>query len=411
MNRNGSVVMAQVIGLVLVLGMSAASDADSRETTQPPNPNLREIIASCGSNISTPYNHAGHSCIDGLNRYFMAEPIWEVTKLNYFTPLDHNFSGLAINKRFLYLPSSPSDHIQLVDAPVWSHIFDGANHNRHDIVTQVFQDDSCRPLAKHGGIDRTLAEHCQARELFKYATYQNACLTGNRWHAILTSRATSVDENIFEYSVNEIKRLYPGESVERHEKIADLDEAYAYSMWIVNVCSNSPLAVFDDDLQSTELIELIGKQTGRKTAQIAIKLRIGHDAAMGIAARSGDEWAIQSYYPPSPRQDSYYWKTLHTTNPLLVHRWMATHIGATVLNETEQMWHTVKAYAIERETNPNLDLTDYVDQNRFRKITLDRLILDNNEHIEQDGQRPLGDVALDIIKNDSLLKYPWQQSR
>ena len=136
-------------------------------------------------------------------------------------------------------------------------------------------------------------------------------------------------------------------------------------------------------------------------------MKKGHDAALGIAARSGDKWAIQSYYPPQPSQDPEYWKAIHETNPLLLHRWMATVQRGTILNDEERMWHAVKAYSIERETLSYLDLTEYVEQFRY-DATLSQLLSDSDDgDSENDTQRSVDEKAVDLIADDTLLKYPW----
>ena len=115
---------------------------------------------------------------------------------------------------------------------------------------------------------------------------------------------------------------------------------------------------------------------------------------------------MQSYYPPHPKRDPEYWQAMQRTNPLLLHRWMASIVGGTFLTDEERMWHAAKAYSIERERSPALRLTDYVVDVTEGHVTLNEMLLDHGGW-ELDADESLDDAAVRRIADDGLLKYPW----
>ena len=189
-------------------------------------------------------------------------------------------------------------------------------------------------------------------------------------------------------------------------KITELSitEFAMHSSWIAAQCASLPGTAFDDELRPVAVVR--GDASVFEIDEYAEIVKKGHDAALGIAARAGDPWAIRSYYPPHPKNDPAYWTALRETNPLLVHRWMASAVGGTMLSAEEQLWHAVKAYAIERERFANLDLEEYVGEYLIRNTKLDQLLADETGPAPDDA-KALADKAVARIADGELLKYPW----
>ena len=333
--------------------------------------NIFEVAEVCDHGDAFPNSRTSHDCLEKLNAYFSPQPIWKVAgSLFYYVDVNSKASTHAINRRSGYLPFNSADY-SLQDIPTWSDIFDGTVHDRNDIVLGVLQDGACRASAEAGGIRPTLAERCQARELFKFATHLDACLTGFERNAILMYPQRSDGKTAYQNSIEEIERR---NDPDQDARIAQLTERHMHALWMTAICSSLPATAYDDDLQPMQLGNL--DNSDFSIAEFARIMKKGHDAALGIAARAGDEWAMQSYYPPHPKRDPEYWQAMQRVNPLLLHRWMASVVGGTFLSDDERMWHAVKAYSIERESSPDLDLADYAVDLKEGNIPLDQMLSD-----------------------------------
>ena len=85
------------------------------------------------------------------------------------------------------------------------------------------------------------------------------------------------------------------------------------------------------------------------------QLRPMYNASIAIAARAGDEWAIQSYFEKEVRGDIEYWQSVHEINPLLSHRLMSSQLGSRWLTEEQQLLHARQAYELSKEVLPTLE--------------------------------------------------------
>ena len=257
-----------------------------------------------------------------------------------------------------------------------------------------------------------LAYRCRARDLFKYASHLDSCLTGFRRNMELLNSDRKDGKLTFDENVEEIRRrAAPGYEWE-HPKFAPMTEITElsitefamHSSWIAAQCASLPGTAFDDELRPVAVAR--GNASIFDIDEYAMIVKKGHDAALGIAARAGDPWAIQSYYPPHPKKDPAYWTALREANPLLVHRWMASAVGGTMLSAEERLWHAVKAYAIERERFADLDLEEYVGEYLIRDAKLDQLLADEAGPAPDDT-KALADKAVARVADGEFLKYPW----
>ena len=344
------ILTSHMVGVACVCWTPSIESAASNE--EPANARdleIVEMIEACDHEVAFANERIGHDCLKTLNALFLTRPIWETDgPLLYYDGLKSKASSHAINRRSAYLQFNRADYL-LDDLPTWSDIFDGRVDHRRDIVLQVFRDDICRELAHRGEIRPALAERCQAKELFKYATHLDACLTGLKRYTLLANPRGTDGRSVYQSSVDEITRQ---DSADQEARLAALAELHMHALWMKQICDSLPAVAFDDELQPMQFGNL--GTSDFSIAEFSKIMAKGHDAALGIAARSGDEWAIQSYYPPHPKRDPEYWKAMQRINPLLFHRWMATFVGGTFLTDEERMWHAVRAYAIEREASPGL---------------------------------------------------------
>ena len=415
MNAKYSITFSLVVGLASVCSIAYSENIDPQTATEAPALRIDEIAAECRHDNGIPYNLVDRPCFDRLTRYFKSEPIWEMAGgMPYYVLVNYKYSLPAINPRgsHSYLKFTKADYL-LQEVPTWSDIFDGRILERQDIVKSVFEDDACRALAEKGGIRPELAERCQARELFKYATYLDACLTGFSRNIELMH--TALGRSVYEMTIDEIRRLDAGNGEAGDPAFVTelgITEFHMHSSWITRMCIALPGMAFNGDLQPVwqgKLSELSDSYSD--TLEFKKLVDKGHDAALGIAARSGDAWAIQTYISPGLSPDPDYWNTLREINPLLVHRWMATDMVGGSLSEEEQLWHAVKAYSIGRELVEGLSLKDYVEQYDIREADisdpmLKQVLSGEDGPAENGAQSSVEDMAVSRIADGELLKYP-----
>ena len=371
-----------------------------------------DIAADCRHDYGLPYNIVNQDCFDRLTKYFDHKPIWKMANMYYYiAAVNVRSSSQSINHRADYLKFSDSNFLQ--DAPTWGDIFDGKEGERQRIVEHVFADNACRDLAESGAIRPKLAERCRARDLFKYASHLDSCITGFKRSMLLLSEIHKGEgKMVYEENIEEIRRRSAPDYEWEIQALAPVSEITElgiiefamHSSWVVTQCASLPGTTFDDELRPVAVAR--GTVSVFDIDEYAAIVEKGSDAALGIAARAGDPWAIQSYYPPHPTKDPAYWTALRETNPLLVHRWMASAVGGTMLSAEERLWHAVKAYAIERERFADLDLEEYVGEYLIHGASLDQLLADEAGPAPDDA-KALAGKAVARVADGERLKYPW----
>ena len=131
-------------------------------------------------------------------------------------------------------------------------------------------------------------------------------------------------------------------------------EKYLLTFWLAAKCASTSLYPFT---RLSELRDIVNDTTivgnHRKRFQPL------HDDAMAIAARSGDEWAIQSFDMSGIRYDWDFWKSLRELNPPLYHRNIANNFSL-LLDEKEIAMHALKAYSIDRQGSTAMGFDDYL---------------------------------------------------
>lgn len=299
------------------------------------------------------------SCTARLSNYFSGRAVWEQSVFYY--PMLDRFRREAptLNRKPYALAFSMSDVTG--DVPLWRDIFDGKVGERAGVVVRVFQDETCRALSNPGAIrtDLSLADRCQSRELVKYAIYLDACLTGiERINNLLARRMRLDGMTRYEHVTSRWDRLLSEEESEVAK--ADLTESMMHAIWMRNACAHIPAEGYDDAFRSYGW-----NPEGKRASDMAKELQNTHDAAMAIAARSGDVWAIQGFYVRELRVDGEYWKSLFAFSPLLFHRWMTEVGSANGLSEEEIAMHALKAYDLEKHILDDSDRDKYLERHRL----------------------------------------------
>ena len=412
MNRNRFTELRSHVVVLASIFWALCESVVAAEHPKSATLDILDIAADCRHDYGRSYNLVDGDCFDRLTKYFGPKPIWEMADMAYYMAVVNvDVSGQLINHRAGYLKFSGSD-LLFQAVPTWADLFDGREYERQRIVAGVFADDACRGLAERGAIRPELAERCRARDLFKYASHLDFCLTGLKRNMLLFNPGQQAGKLVYEENIEEIRRRdapdYEWDIPELSPvpEITELSitEFAMHSSWMAAKCAALPATAFDEELRP--VVAARGNASVFDIDEYAMVAKKGHNAALGIAARAGDAWAIRSYYPPHPTKDPAYWDALRETDPLLMHRWMASVIGGTMLSAEEQLWHAVKAYTIEREHFPDLDLKEYVGEYLNREANLDQLLADEAGQVP-DAAQALADKAVARVADGKLLKYPW----
>lgn len=339
--------------------------------------------------VSDPPVSVGKSCLDRLSDYFENKPIWINATMIFHRNNKIKINHWVLNRRVPYLMFTDVDLIG--DAPTWGDIFDGKVSERMAAVADVLDIEACAQLKDHGGIHPLLTSKCQARELYKYATYLDVCLSGFSRSSLLNANNPTTGVSVYETAR---KGLDNSQTIdEANDNDWKLVENYLHSMWITDQCSNMLVLPLDDNVDFVDTISGKGSFGDMEKALSTV-----HDTALAISARAGDPWAVASFYERGLSEDVEYWESLYEVNPLLFHRWMSTSIGNFWFDDEEQVLHAMKAYDIEKQQVPQaveLNLEQYL-----KKHHLDNLV-NSLERME-----PIREEDL-----DSSLKFPWNSEQ
>ena len=331
------------------------------QISEPQHEAWKKVLEQC-----VPINSRGElseSCESALAEYFPTEPVWD-NRMYYY----QKHTGLQILHPlvFLYdrdnvidLPYSAADFLDKY--PVWSDIFDGNVERRVETFLEVINDPTCTDLmsSKSVGIQENLASQCEAKELFKYAVYLDACSSAMNRHYILSDEApeslplTFDDESPTKYdlSLQFIRREI--ESAD-DRKIAKrrMEKGYLLAYWTVQQCKSHGYV-----LMPGLTARMPASPSRSKTSDQSLlewdhtwswydKRLLGrtYQNTLTIAAKSGHEWAIRTYDLNSVSGQAFRAELQHRY-PILVHRWLGRKTGKTELHRR----HRAKAYLLLKE--------------------------------------------------------------
>lgn len=293
------------------------------------------------------------SCMAALSKYFMDAPVWDYGSLYY---IDSYGFGRAdpfpVNPRPALLSYGPADY-ELQDAPRWHDIFDGKIEQRKGTFFEVVEDPTCRAIM-HGGIREEMGNHCQAREMYKYAAYLDACATAMRRLKVLnraTGRSGYKGLSTYEMTLQVVKEKI-GDIVQQDMIRQRIQKGYLHASWVAHQCEPHGLALLPlkEEQKWTlgggyaELVE-VGSDSATRWA-------VGHSnfVAMNIASRCGDEWAIRScaLTPDDPE----FLQDVYDQYPILYHRHLGSSLGGDGggFSRVEQRRHQAKAYLLLKQS-------------------------------------------------------------
>lgn len=309
-----------------------------------------DLLKACPGALERPID-LSESCMAQLDDRFLDQPVWKSARLTYqvFDRRRSHWSDL--NNRVKYLAYSPSDlHV----APVWSDVLDDEIESRNQVVMHSFHDVECNSLGADSAIQEDLAYRCNDGDLIKYALYIDACTTAFTRVLILSEPSMINDES------GEVETMF-AHSLGMIESMAgrtELIDSYLHSAWLMEKCEWMPATPMGLDQLDPEEPSISPKAL---TETIDL-LRVNHDQALKIAAKTGNAWAQLVYIPIDLPVDSAYMRSLHEHNPPLAHRLMASNLTNGVLSVQDRIHHAVKAHELE-EVDGNL--FEYLDQFMF----------------------------------------------
>lgn len=316
-------------------------------------------------------NTVERSCFDALSAYYIDQPVWDYSKMHYFDSLRGVtlVEAKYINHRPFVLPYGYEDYA-IGKVPLWGDIFDGNVAERQSRYLKVIADDSCLELStrQHRGMNENLAERCAAREMYKYATYLEACMIAIQR---LSSLDATADQNeisghhsVYDVSVNLIeKHVNVFES--RNLAVRRMQKGYLHAHWVTKQCSSNDL-ILDPNPWLTNQENPVAWSADQK---FFLAIAQTHDIALKIAAKSGDEWAIRSF-PLNERNSIEFNEDVARKYPLLMHRHLASSASRGLgrqLDSKERMHHKAKAYLMIEELAGSQVAQEEIDISKLRE--------------------------------------------
>ena len=345
---------------------------------------IKDLLKKCPD-----VNRSGATdrCLGTLSEYFMSDPIWTASRIEYHSSYGTSYGDTFLNNRARKLRYEYDDYA-IADVPLWSDIFDGKIKERVFLIEQAMERFECSSLLDKGtGIQPKMAERCEAREMVKYALFLDACITGSHRFFKMSSKGFGDDrtQNVYEYGLDSIEGRWPDPD---HRRIAKHRSVTANlrAAWISSLCKdteNHPMvAIGDEASKHQKPLDQYGRLPFDKHG-VPVFLRKTHDNSLKLAARAGDEWALISYYPG--RESAEYLDDLYELKPILVHRHLGAALGSSLTHE-EQLHHQVKAYVMLKEEYPDNEKLswDY--------LTSSSVVL----------------ASWEYVKADKPLKFPWR---
>ncbi|MCY3541670.1 MAG: hypothetical protein OXH31_07160 [Gammaproteobacteria bacterium] len=286
------------------------------------------------------------SCLLFAEQYFSNEPVWVYHRMYYYD----NYDGWVPVFIRRFGQRDDHSHADFLDSnvPLWRDIFDGQIEQRQKTFLQVVSDESCMDLANANtlGIHETKAEHCKARELFKYASYLNACNDAQQRMDFLQQTFPEGTElsglNQYEVSFQSLDKWVSDEALRSSAK-RRMEKGYLQAYWVAEKCKQHgyeflPRLANDDFKKRVEM----SARMLRRDKDFVMR-NITHDHVLRIAAKSGDDWAIRSF--PLGSSTSEFNQDIMKKYPLLMHRTLGKGTGYDFTWQ-EEARHRAKAYLL-----------------------------------------------------------------
>ncbi len=307
-------------------------------------------------------------CMTSLKEYFANEPVWAYSKMYVygFDGWQHRYHD-TLRQRRRY---SPADFLN-PDVPLWKHIFDDQIEQRQEVFLRIVKDSKCKEIVSHDneGMHDHWAEHCEAREMYKYAAYLSACFDANHRLAELhrfpepqSPRAEYyVDKNEFEISFQMLDEFETNEALVSAAK-RSMEKSFLHAAWVATQCNQHGFILIPGETRPSVPSLRYYTSTEETVPWSALPwsmelvenkyrgiLKYTHDFIMKLAMKSGDDWAIRSGYL-GKFNIAEFSADLRQRYPLLMHRVMGKRWSVFGYDSDftleEQAQHRAKAYLL-----------------------------------------------------------------
>ncbi|MXW06969.1 MAG: hypothetical protein F4Z87_02365, partial [Gammaproteobacteria bacterium] len=188
-------------------------------------------------------------CMTSLGEYFANEPVWGYSEMHVY--MGGGWRPLIYIDMDLRRNYSSADFLD-TDVPFWRHIFDDQIEQRQELFLRVIKDSKCLEIThpNNHGMHDELADHCAAREMYKYAAYLNACVDAeNRLHqlhgegsgliyvSLLSEDASEIEGlNLLEKSFRLLKKWISDPALWSAAK-SSMEKNYLHASWVAAQCS------------------------------------------------------------------------------------------------------------------------------------------------------------------------------
>ncbi|MXZ55451.1 MAG: hypothetical protein F4227_08835 [Gammaproteobacteria bacterium] len=373
--------------------------------------------------VNTRDSLSGH-CLTSLGEFFANEPVWSYSEMYVYggdgwLPLFHNRLGQRRNY-------SAADFLS-ADVPFWRDIFDHEIEQRQELFLRVVNDSQCIEITRNDneGMQDHLAERCAVRELYKYATYLNACNDAHyriSWLQNIQQEwdvepPTDVfdDKNSFEIIFLELDESVSNEALRSAAK-RSLQKSYLHASWVVAQCRQhgfilKPGEIFGSYTSTDENLPwsiVPWKSTAPRwhdESKYERLLSHTHEFIMKMAIKSGDYWAIRSGYLGSSVIAEFS-EDLMEGHPLLMHRTIGdsqSSVGFSLgLNPSEKALHRAKAYLLLVEEAGE----------EFARLEYDPAkLVEEIQYVESGGllKLPLTSAEIEAKRRESIRKYEEEE--
>ncbi len=301
-------------------------------------------------------------CMTSLSGYFANEPVWSYGEMYVYDHQGWRPLGDILSLRRNH---SPADFLN-PDVPFWRHIFDDEIEQRQELFLRVVNDSQCKELARFDkdGMHDYLAEHCEARELYKYAAYLSACFDANhrlsKLQRVISDDGTQVGGlTEFEMSFLQLDENVSNELLKSAAK-SSMEKNFLHASWVAAQCSHHGFVVqpgvttgsftsSEEKLPWSALSWRTGVSWLADERKYHRLLSRTHEFIMKVSMKSGDDWAIRSG-SLSRSFIAEFGDDLMQRYPLLIHRvlgdpWSNGGYGK-AFTPKEHARHRAKAYLL-----------------------------------------------------------------
>lgn len=374
---------------------------------------LRSVVSACDG-FDRPRFVPDENCLAKMNDYFLTQPLWNFDQLMLYDMYSTQPRGHYSIYQSILLRGSPTSSSEY-GIPLWKDVFDGEFSNRAALVREVFQDDACKALRESTQVLPELASRCKSRELFKYAAYHDVCNTGmvraNRWLKVQGDDPLQSGESHYEKALESLERnfdRFKWRNDATYEQVAArFTESILQIAWTVLRCRGSVNDYFYNRDLETILPDFDGEGV-TDIRKVVADSRVGYEAALHIAAMTGDDWALRRFKPRHNDTALRYWSAVAEFRPSFAHRYLATWGWKNSLSNEQKQWHAIKAFALAKAD---------ASEDAFNLDTYSRTVFRGEELLVGSALEQLmssvGVTEYRITANHEWLEehlvYPWQQ--